>query len=56
MYYVKMFLLLSLLSFVFLGILVLVNSVILEYFPKDYPLRVWWEKHICSSEDFEPKD
>jgi hypothetical protein len=38
----------------FFVVFIYVNSAILNYFPEDHWLRVWWEKHICSSKDLEP--
>jgi hypothetical protein len=49
----KVFVILFLISFVTFVVFMLINSSILTYFPKGHFLRVWWEKHICTTKDLE---
>ena len=49
----KVFVILSLISFVTFVVFMLINRSILTHFPKDHFLRVWWEKHICTTKDLE---
>jgi hypothetical protein len=50
----KVFVFLLLISFITFVVFMLLNRSILTYFPKDHFLRVWWEKHICTTDDLEP--
>lgn len=49
----KVFIFLLLISFVTFVVFMLLNRSILNHFPKDHFLRVWWEKHICTTKDLE---
>lgn len=32
------------------------NTIILNKLSESNKLRIWWEKHICTSKDLEPYD
>lgn len=48
-------LILTLLSMMVVFVLfVFTTTIILSKFPKDHWMRVFWEKHIATSEDIDP--